>query len=201
MIRPTREDAALNRRRLLLATRDAVAEGGPGVSVRSIADRAGVGVTTLYRHFPSKDALVDAVSVNRWATMTYLARAGSNEDDPLTSIVGLLETFTRMVTVDEGFIAATGLRVGRTPAGILPLKATFDPAFAALWSRAQRRNDVRQGADPRDAMELAGMIRDSDRRMPMLLTLVNGICTEAVNAESLLAERLGRDAATARWVQ
>jgi AcrR family transcriptional regulator len=198
MIKPAREDAALNRRRLLLAARDAVADDGPGVSVRVIADRAGVGVTTLYRHFPSKDALLDAVSVNRWATMTYLARAGSNEDDPLSSVVGLLETFTRMVTADEVFIAATGLRVGRTPAAILPLKAAFDPAFAALWSRAQRRNTLRQGADPRDAMELAGMIRDNERRMPMLLTLVNGICTDGVNAESLVAERLGRGAATVR---
>lgn len=198
MIKPARADAALNRTRLLLATRDAVADDGPGVSVRAIADRAGVGVTTLYRHFPGKDALVDAVSVNRWATMTYLARASVNEDDPLTSIVGLLETFTRMVTADEAFIAATGLRVGRTPVGILPLKATFDPAFAALWASAQRRNTVRQGADPRDAMEFAGMIRDNERRMPMLLTLVNGICTDAVNAESLLAERLGRGAATVR---
>ena len=196
MIKPAREDAALNRRRLLLAARDAVADDGPGVSVRVIADRAGVGVTTLYRHFPGKDALVDAVSVNRWATMTYLARAGPNEDDPLSSVVGLLETFTRMVTADEAFIAATGLRVGRSPAGILPLKAVFDPTFAALWSHAQRRNTIRLGADPRDAMELAGMLRDHERRMPMFLTLVNGICTDAVDAESLLAKRLGRDAVT-----
>jgi AcrR family transcriptional regulator len=198
MNKPAREDAALNRRRLLVATRDAVANCGPGVSVRAIADRAGVGVTTLYRHFPGKAALVDGVSVNRWATMTHLAGMASREDDPLRSVVGLLEMFTRMVTADEDFIAATGLRVGRSPAGILPLKASFDPAFATLWSRAQRRNTLRHGADPRDAMELAGMIRDGQRRVPMLLTLVTGICTVDVDAEQLLTERLGRSGVTAR---
>jgi AcrR family transcriptional regulator len=182
-----REDAIRNQRRLLLAARDAVAEHGPGVSVRAIADRAGVGITTLYRHFDGKDALIDAVSVNRWATMTRLARSGTTTRAPLQAVVALLETFTRMVTADEAFIAATGLRVGRTPIDILPVKAEFDPLLAQLWSTAQRRNMIRPRADARDAMELAGLIRSSDRRLPMLVTLLNGICTDAVDVERLMA--------------
>lgn len=177
---------------MLLAARDAVAEVGPGVSVREIADRAGVGVTTLYRHFGGKDALIDAVSVNRWATMTRLARSGTVSEAPLHAVAALLETFTRMVTADDAFIAATGLRVGRTPIDILPVKAQFDPLFAQLWSTAQQRNMIRPRADARDAMELAGMMRSSERREPMLLTLLNGICTDAVDVERLVAARLRR---------
>lgn len=192
MEQPAREDAIRNQQRLLLAARDAVAEDGPGVAVREIADRAGVGVTTLYRHFGAKDHLIDAVSVNRWATMARLAHAGTVGTAPLPAVVALLETFTRMVTADEAFIAATGLRVGRTPIDILPVKAQFDPLFAQLWSSAQRRNMIRPRADARDAMELAGMIRTPDRRGPMLLTLLSGICTDAVDVEHLVAGRLRR---------
>jgi AcrR family transcriptional regulator len=192
MDQPAREDAIRNQRRLLLAARDAVAEEGPGVSVRAIADRAGVGVTTLYRHFGGKDALIDAVSVNRWATMTRLAQSQTACDAPLHAVVALLETFTRMVTADETFIAATGLRVGRTPIDILPVKAQFDPTFARLWSSAQRQNMIRPRADARDAMELAGMIRSGERRASMLLTLLNGICTNAVDVEHVIAAQLGR---------
>src|SRR5262245_40625622 len=163
MEQQAREDSIRNQRRLLLAARDAVADAGPGVGVREIADRAGVGVTTLYRHFGGKDALIDAVSVNRWATMTRLAHTGTVTGAPLPAVVALLETFTRMVTADEAFIAQTGLRVGRTPIDILPVKAQFDPLFAELWSSAQQRNMIRPRADARDAMELAGLIRSPDR--------------------------------------
>ena len=185
-----REDALQNQRRLLLAARDAVAEAGLGVSVRGIADRAGVGVTTLYRHFGGKDALIDAVSVNRWATVTRLARTGAAADSPLDAVVDVLETFTRMVTADDAFIVAAGLWIGRTPIDILPVKAQFDPTFAHLWSSAQRRNLIRPRADSRDAMELAGMIRSIERRGPMLSVLVNGICTDAVDVERLVDAHL-----------
>ena len=186
----TREDAIRNQRRLLLAARDAVAEHGPGVTVREIADRAGVGVTTLYRHFGGKDALIDAVSVNRWATMARLAHAGTASGAPLHAVIALLETFTRMVTADEAFIAAAGLHVGRTPVDIQPVKAQFDPMFARLWAGAQQKNLIRPRADARDAMELASLIRNGERRAPMLLTLLNGICTDAVDVERVMAAQL-----------
>ena len=192
MLPQAREDAVRNQRRLLLAARDAVAEEGPGVSVRAIADRAGVGVTTLYRHFGGKNVLIDAVSVNRWATVTRLARAGAAADSPLDGVVDVLETFTRMVTADDAFIAAAGLRIGRTPIDILPVKAHFDPLFAQLWASAQRSDLIRRRADSRDAMELAGMIRSPDRRGPMLSVLVSGICTDAVDVERLVDAHLRR---------
>ena len=59
--RPLRRDARENRDRILLAARDAFARQGIDVSVEEIAARAGVGVGTLYRRFPTKDALVEAV--------------------------------------------------------------------------------------------------------------------------------------------
>jgi len=67
--------------------------------------------------------------------------------------------------------------------------ARFDPLLAQLWSTAQQRNMIRPRAAASDAMELAGLIRNNERRGPMLLTLLNGICTDAVDVEQLLAAR------------
>jgi AcrR family transcriptional regulator len=182
-----RADAALNRRRLILAARDAVAEQGLGVGVRAIADRAGVGITTLYRHFPEKQQLIDGLSIYRWATMARLADRYAAAASPLPAVVSLLDTFTRMVTADDAFILAADLRIGRTPSGIQPHKAHFDPLFEAMWAAAQRSAQIRAHADRRDALELAGMIRDAQRRTHMLSLLINGICTDTVDAERLLA--------------
>lgn len=155
-----RADAADNRRKLIFAARDAIAAEGVGVSVREIADRAGVGVSTLYRHFPHKASLIDALSLYRWTTLHWLAEREVVDGGSLPSVARLMATLTRMVTIDDGFIREAGITVGRTPDGILPVKARFDDLFTLLWTRAAARAEVRPQLDPRDAIEMAGMIRD-----------------------------------------
>jgi AcrR family transcriptional regulator len=186
-----RSDSAENVARLLRATRDAVASDGPGVSVRTIAERAEVGVSTLYRHFPDKRSLVDAVSVHRWAAMNQLARTPGRPDGALSQIVLLAETFSRMVTADGLFIESAGIRVGRLPvAAIAGPKASFDAAMANLWVRAQEQAQVHRYADPRDLIELTGSIRDRARRATQLRILVEGICVEPFAGSHLLASHL-----------
>ncbi|SFE91039.1 TetR/AcrR family transcriptional regulator [Blastococcus tunisiensis] len=187
----TRSDAAENVSRLLRAARDAVAAEGTGVGVRSIADRAGVGVSTLYRHFPDKGTLIDAVSVHRWVTMHGLARCPATDDAVLSRIVLLVDTFSRMVTADDAFIESAGIRVGRLPdVAIKGPKAAFDRTFVDLWVRAQRQGQVHQTADPRDLVELTGAIRDRRRRPSQLRLLVQGVCVRPDDGTELLARHL-----------
>ncbi|MGY1590581.1 TetR/AcrR family transcriptional regulator [Geodermatophilus sp. SYSU D00708] len=187
----TRSDAAENVTRLLRAARDAVAAEGPGVGVRVIADRAQVGVSTLYRHFPDKGTLIDAVSVQRWVAMDELARRPVAREGELSRIVLLADTFSRMVTADDRFIESTGIRVGRLPAAAIKgPKAAFDEAMAALWVRAQREGQVHRHADPRDLMELAGAIRDRSRRPAQLRLLLQGVCVRPENGTALLVDTL-----------
>jgi AcrR family transcriptional regulator len=61
---PKRADARRNRDRVLAAAREAFAEGGESTALEQIARRAGVGIGTLYRHFPSRQALLEALYIN-----------------------------------------------------------------------------------------------------------------------------------------
>ena len=67
--RPLRADAQRNRDRLLEAAVRAFSQGGPDVTLDSIAKEAGVGIGTLYRHFPTREALIDAAYRNELARL------------------------------------------------------------------------------------------------------------------------------------
>jgi AcrR family transcriptional regulator len=186
-----RSDAEENVQRLLRAARDAVGEEGAGVGVRAIAERAGVGVTTLYRHFPDKGALIDGVAVHRWSTMRTLAERPVRAAGALGRIVLLLDTFSRMVSADDRLIAGAGWRVGRSPSALLvPAKAGFDVALVRLWTRGQGEGTVHRRADPRDVMELAGCLRDAARRPAQLRLLVAGLCARPELGEPLVERAL-----------
>ncbi len=185
-----RSDAAQNVTRLIRATRDRVAAEGPGVGVRDIAECAGLGTTTLYRHFPDKTALVDGVSVHRWSVLRDLAARELPAGGALGRVVLVTELLSRMVTADRAFIAAAGLRVGREPRAITPAKAAFDAALATVWARAVRDGQVRRSADPRDLVELAGTVSDPGRRASRLGLLLAGASAVPDDGERLLAARL-----------
>src|SRR5215213_7387027 len=74
-LRPLRSDAQRNRDKLLTAATGAFAEEGEGVALEAVAARAGVGIGTLYRHFPSRDALVVAAYQHEVDSLCAAARA------------------------------------------------------------------------------------------------------------------------------
>lgn len=74
-VRPLRADARRNRERIVAAARDVLAEQGIDAQMDDIAARAGVGVGTVYRHFPTKDALVGALAQQHFEVIALLAEA------------------------------------------------------------------------------------------------------------------------------
>lgn len=181
-----RSDAKQNRMLLLDAACDLVAQVGTDeISARDIADRAGVSSATLYRHFPSKQALVDGISVDRWERMSEWAR-GSRSRPAVFDIALVLDRFSRLVSDDAQFIQAAGLNVGTTPVAIAPVRAVFDVRFEELWNTARESGSVRRLADPRDAVELVGSIRNKERRTPMLATIIGGFVAPQLDVERLL---------------
>ena len=90
-----RVDARRNRERLLAAARELLASDGVDVPVREIAQRAGVGVGTLYLHFPRREDLVDAVLEDAFDGYVALAEAALAESDAWTGFTTFVEQVTR----------------------------------------------------------------------------------------------------------
>lgn len=116
--RPLRADAARNRARILDAARVAFAERGAEAQMDEIAARAGVGVGTVYRHFPTKQSLALAIVEQRFATIIAFIRAELLPDpDPWNAIERSFEFCASTQLADRGYAEAVGMAAGRGPDG------------------------------------------------------------------------------------
>ena len=153
--RPTlRKDAQRNRDRILATARDVFREHGASAPVEEIAGRAGVGMGTLYRHFPTKGALIDAIAVVRFTEMTVAADAATAKDDPAEGLTDLLRAVVDLQIVDRGFRDA--LSAGDTWSGPAtePLRRQLRAQLADLLRRAQEQGEVRGDVDVDDLLAL-----------------------------------------------
>jgi AcrR family transcriptional regulator len=89
--RPLRRDAERNRQRILAAAGELFAERGLSVTLDDIARHAGVGVGTVYRRFPDKNELIDALFEDRLKALCAAAEAALASDDPWDGLVLFLE--------------------------------------------------------------------------------------------------------------
>src|SRR3954469_15486865 len=92
LTRPKRADARRNYDKVLAAAREAFAEGGESTALEEIARRAGVGIGTLYRHFPNRQALVEALYLDE---VDEVCRTAAELDgaDPWEALNGWFESF------------------------------------------------------------------------------------------------------------
>jgi AcrR family transcriptional regulator len=89
--RPLRADARRNRERILVAAREVFAESGAGAQVDDVARRAGVGVGTVYRHYPTKEALMAELVREKFRVLDAGAReALESDDEPFEVLAALL---------------------------------------------------------------------------------------------------------------
>jgi AcrR family transcriptional regulator len=98
----TRSDARRNRERLVTAARELFAKQGVDVSVEEITHHAGVGMGTLYRHFPTKAELVDAVLEDAFDEMLALAERATREEDAWAGFTGFLERALELRVQNRG---------------------------------------------------------------------------------------------------
>jgi AcrR family transcriptional regulator len=135
--RPLRADAQRNRDKILRAARDAFAASGFGVPVDEIAARAGVGPGTLYRHFPTKEALFEAVVTARLEDLIADARGRAGSADPGAAFFGFLEKIAGEAAAKRDMpdaITITG-----------SLQSDLHAAVGTLLHRAQQAGAVRAG--------------------------------------------------------
>lgn len=137
-----RADAERNRRRLLDAARAAFAEHGLDVGVDTIARAAGVGVGTLYRRFPTKQDLLQAVITDRLDVLVCrLTDIEREVADPWDAFATAAEAFAESIARDRSLFQLLQQSGQPHPAGVAKQKA-FD-AFQPLLERAQAAGVVR----------------------------------------------------------
>src|SRR5438477_4739730 len=106
ILRKPRADAVRNRDRVLEAAKVVFSAGGPDASLEAVAKRAGVGIGTLYRHFPTREALFEAVYRHEVDQLRELAERLGREAAPVDALRHWLHANVRLVATKKGMLAA-----------------------------------------------------------------------------------------------
>ena len=150
-----RADAARNRERIIQAAAAVFAERGLEAATAEIAHRAGVGEATLFRRFPTKDELIDAIIETRMEELHALADAAANDPDPAAALERFMQDLVKRFSRDKGFFEAAGERCITDP----KFQSHRERGLAGvgrLLKRAQEAGAVRTDLSPSDISFLAG---------------------------------------------
>lgn len=160
--RPLRKDARRNREALLIAASEAYSERGVDASLEDIARRAGVGIGTLYRHFPTRDILNEAVYRREVDTLCDGATDLSGEP-PVEALRTWMRSFASYVAKKRGMAMALKSALGPDNELFRHSHQRIEAAITALVERAVASGDVRPDADPEDLLRaMSGICMASD---------------------------------------
>src|SRR6202035_2162935 len=155
--RPKRADARRNYEKVLAAARDAFADGGASTSLEEIARRAQVGIGTLYRHFPTRQALLEAVYVDEVEELCRSAAALADLP-PWEALVGWLHRFVAYMATKQALAGELLNYVERDADLFKSSRAALSAAGGPLLERAQEARVVRADTDLTEVIQLVGGI-------------------------------------------
>ena len=178
--RKPRTDAQRNRERILEVAKEAFTESGANASLDDIAKQAGIGPGTLYRHFPTREELIEAVYRTEVEKLAAAERTFAETMPPLDALRAWMLLFVDYIATKKIIAAALNSLVG-DPSKI------FEASYAQMWEairalvkRAVKSGDIRKDLDPIDLLRaLIGVAnvgtspdwQQSARRLVDILTL------------------------------
>lgn len=161
--RKPRADSLRNRARLVAAAREVFAEGGPAASLEAVARRAGVGIGTLYRHFPTRDALFQAVYRHEVDELVALAETLSADTAPAEALRRWVHANIGMVATKRGMLAALAPSHDDARALFADSRTRLVAAVDLLMRRAQAAGTIRDDLAAGDVlMALYGICYSHD---------------------------------------
>ncbi|MFA1550185.1 TetR/AcrR family transcriptional regulator [Actinomadura chokoriensis] len=163
--RAVRADVRRNRARLLAAAREMFERDGADASLEGVARLAGVGIGTLYRHFPTRQHLLEALLADAYAELAGAARDLLVSPAPGEALMTWLRAFVSQVTVFRGLAASAVVSLRDERTGSDSRRAMCE-AGEALLARAQRAGDAPEGAAFTDVLWLTGAIATAAEREP-----------------------------------
>jgi AcrR family transcriptional regulator len=181
-LRRPRADALRNRERVLEAAKLVFSAGGPDASLEAVARKAGVGIGTLYRHFPTREALYEAVYRREVEQLGELAEELKSEPLPVEALRRWLRSNVEFVATKKGMAAALALAAG-PPSELTAFSyERLTKAVAALLNRAVASGELRPDISAEDLLRaLVGMCLLHDQPgwqasvVRMLDVLVDGL--------------------------
>jgi AcrR family transcriptional regulator len=150
--RKPRADAQRNRERLIEAAKAAFADVGADVSLDEIARRAGVGIGTLYRHFPTRDAIVEAVYRREVQQLARSAKRLLASHPAGEALHRWMRLFVDYIATKKVIAQALSTLVGGTTDLYAASGVLISDAMSLLVTRAIAEGDIRADADPGDLL-------------------------------------------------
>lgn len=150
--RPLRADAQRNYQLLLQAADRELTERGGAASLEDIAQRAGVGIGTLYRHFPTRDDLIAKVLEEGTETLLARGRALLDAASPSAALAEWLRALVTHVTTYQGLIAALANSFVGSGTELCTNCELIAETGGALLRRAQVAGEIRRDADVREVI-------------------------------------------------
>ena len=156
--RKPRADAVRNRERVLEAAKVVFSAGGADASLEAVAATAGVGIGTLYRHFPTREALFDAVYRREVQQLADLAEQLKRKAKPVEALRQWMRSNVRFVATKKGMSAALALAAYKNSELYSYSFDQLTRAVGGLIDRAIESGDIRDDISPEDLLRaLVGM--------------------------------------------
>ncbi|WP_374569916.1 TetR/AcrR family transcriptional regulator [Phenylobacterium sp.] len=150
--RKPRADAQRNRERLVEAAKAVFDKSGAEASLEEIARAAGVGIGTLYRHFPTRDALLEAVYRREFVQLAETARRLLDSATPGAALHEWMRLFVDYIATKKVVAPALGAALGEISASYAASGMRLTEALSQLVGRAAASGDIRADADPEDIL-------------------------------------------------
>jgi AcrR family transcriptional regulator len=184
-LRRPRADAVRNRERVLEAAKAVFSAGGPEASLEAVARQAGVGIGTLYRHFPTREALFEAVYRREVEQLADLAEELKTAAAPAEALRRWLRSNVAFVATKKGMSKALALAAHRPSELSAYSFERLTKAVGALLDRAAAAGEIRGDISPEDLLRaLIGMCYMNDQPgwqasvLRLVEVFVDGLCVE-----------------------
>jgi AcrR family transcriptional regulator len=181
--RKPRADAIRNRERVLEAAKAVFSQGGPEASLEAVARRAGVGIGTLYRHFPTREALYEAVYRHEVEQLVELAKHLEAETAPVEALRRWLQAGVEFMATKKGMAAALAMAAQGSPDLVAYSLDRLTRAMGELLQRAAAAGEIRIDIGPEDLLRtLVGMCYAHDRPgwqakvLRLVDVFIDGLC-------------------------
>lgn len=169
---PVRKDALLNLERVMTAAKACFAEHGAAVTMEEVAARAGVGMGTLYRRFPSRAALVQALYDDAVEQVSAEASALAIEADPWEALSRWCGAYVDLLATKRTLLSELAPLLDRQPQLVEAQRRRARATFASFLEHAQAAGKARLGVDAADVVALLNATMSAGRPSAAMLDIV-----------------------------